>query len=359
MCNKESIDWEELERLSYSRLNILRKLENTLLKYPQGINADELMKKIGIPDKTVRTLQNQIKWLKELYIGKQTISRSPYKLNLNGDDMAFPEQVFNSNDRKQLNSICKLIAFFDGAVPIKSLLQVIDKPIDVLQDALNRFSSDIDTPTSAKELIYIKTIYDSIESRSLLEVTYRMLEGSLKTVEFAPYLLKRYNNKWFVLGREYVYDPFECTCIPLARIENVAYYSKNKYKYIPNEEDKLTSLKSRIDSYYKSIIGFYVPKSAKQGNAKKIDIENLKIENVVLEFKGTNTIKLVEENPIHNSQKIDYINNIVTLKVVINPLLIKTILGYGNNIKVLQPKVLRDEMESIIKSMYATYCICE
>ncbi len=82
------------------------------------------------------TLQNDLNELRSLYTC-QWITSAPYRLELRGGDLAFPEAEFNTKDRKQLNSICRLIAFFDGAIPIRDFLKVSMGDVDA---ALNDMS---------------------------------------------------------------------------------------------------------------------------------------------------------------------------------------------------------------------------
>lgn len=108
----ESIDWIQVAALGYKRATRLRTLEHVLINHPEGIDPESLCVLIGLVGSAkIRTLQNDLNELRRLYIGKQFISHAPYRLVLGGDDLAFPEAEFNANDRKQLNALCRLIAF--------------------------------------------------------------------------------------------------------------------------------------------------------------------------------------------------------------------------------------------------------
>lgn len=352
---KDTIDWESVNCLSYIKAGRLRRLEGILAESPGGIRGEDLCRKLGFSgDGSIRTLQNDLKDLRALYTGNQKISRSPHKLQLNGDDRAFPEQAFNTNDRRQLNTICRLITFFDGAIPLKTLLQATGTRIQEVQNALNDFSENIDVPTSRHEISHIKDMYDAIENRLLLDIVYPRLNDG-RPFTFAPYFLKRHNNKWFAIGRMYVDNPFEWTSIPIAGIEALTPY-KGVKSYIPQEDDKLAALKKRIKLYYDKVIGFHVPTNETDPDKvpRKLNPETLPIRTIRLKF-APHALRFVKENPIHECQTVDDALCEVNLNVVINPLLKQRILSYGSEVEVISPEELRTDIRLSIEKMAEIY----
>lgn len=351
----DTINWEIISSLSYIKADRLRRLESILSENPNGIRGEELCNKLGLHgDSSIRTLQNDLNDLRQLYIGNQKISRSPHKLQLNGDDYAFPEQAFKTNDRRQLNTICRLIAFFDGAIPIKALLQATGTQIQEVQEALNDFSENMDVPTSRYEISYIKDIYDAIENRLLLDIVYLRLNDG-RPFTFAPYFLKRHNNKWFAIGRMYVDNPFEWTSIPIAGIKTLTLH-KGVKPYIPQEEEKLMELKKKIKLYYDRVIGFHVPTNETDPDKvpRKLNPETLPIKTIRLKF-APHALRYVKENPIHECQTVNDSICEVSLDVVINPLLIQRILSYGCDVEVISPKELRADIRLFIEKMTEIY----
>ena len=60
------------------------------------------------------------------------------------------------------------------------------------------------------------------------------------------YMLKRFNEKWFVLGCISEENPFDWTVIPLATIEMMSPNMDN-VKYSPAKDYELQSLKNKIE----------------------------------------------------------------------------------------------------------------
>ncbi len=348
----ETINWKEVEALGYKRAIRLRKIEHALVSYPEGLSSEQLCYEIGLTTKSkVRTLQYDLKKLKELYIGNQTITDSPHRLLLKGGDLAFPEAEFSTNDRKQLNAICRLIAFFDGAVPIKKILKV---RVSDAEEALKRMSDSIDIPTDGKEIMYIKEFFEAIENRQILDIIFPHLNNG-KTFPFAPYLLKRFNSKWFVIGRMYIDNPFDWTVIPLAAIRFLNRH-KGNCQYIPKKESEISELKQRIHAYYDKVMGFYVPTNEPDSGKvpRTLDPQKLNIEEICIKC-SPKVLRLIKENPIHIHQRISEETFEVMLQLVVNPLLIQRILGFGDEVEVMSPSSLRETIKVTIEKMVSKY----
>lgn len=349
---KETVDWVKISGLTANRIARLRTIEHALVSHPEGFKPKDLCMYIGLTSKNaIRTLQNDLNDLRGLYIGNQSISQYHIKLELRDGDLAFPEAEFTASDRKQLNSICRLIAFFDGAVPIKEMLNVSVKEAE---KALQGMSESIDVATNVKEIKYIKEIFDAIENHQILDVLFARLNNG-KEFPFAPYLLKRFNNKWFVIGRMYVDNPFDWTVIPLAAIP-ILNKHKGDCKYIPKKDSEIRELKQRIRAYYDKVMGFHVPTNETDPDKvpRCLNPTNLAVEDICIRY-SPRILRLIKENPIHTNQCINDDASTVSLQLVINPLLINRILSYGDEVEVLKPLSLRDAIKSKVERMALIY----
>ncbi len=136
-----------------------------------------------------------------------------------------------------------------------------------------------------------------------------------------PYLLKEYQNRWYVIGKRV--DNNEFRTFGLDRIEQLNIESTTFVKDISDNE---------IDRLFEHNIGLIYSYNS--------------IENVVLSFTPFYG-KYVKTLAWHKSQKvlIDDKNELrIELKLIPNIELIKKILEQGNNIKVIKPKWLVDEV---------------
>jgi predicted DNA-binding transcriptional regulator YafY len=132
--------------------------------------------------------------------------------------------------------------------------------------------------------------------------------------------LNDYNNKLYT--------------IPLDRIVDMQEIRKD---FIPN-----TTID--IDEYFKDIIG----------TTKEIG----PIENIRLQF-SEHRFPYVETKPIHGSQKIiDHGKRIIEINVIPNKELKSHILSFGNDVEVLSPQKLREEIRGIIEDSLGRYSVC-
>ena len=69
-----------------------------------------------------------------------------------------------------------------------------------------------------------------------------------------------------------------------------------------------------------------------------------------------NRFPYVETKPLHDSQRIiDHKNRIVEINVIPNKELLAMILSFGNDVEVLSPQFVRDEIRAIIEDSLHKY----
>jgi predicted DNA-binding transcriptional regulator YafY len=96
-----------------------------------------------------------------------------------------------------------------------------------------------------------------------------------------------------------------------------------------------------LDEYFKDIIGVTRVDSPK--------------EIIRLQF-SEHRFPYIETKPIHASQRIiDHSNKIIELDVIPNKELVTKILSFGNDVEVLSPQHIRDEIRAIIEDSLNKY----
>ena len=150
-----------------------------------------------------------------------------------------------------------------------------------------------------------------------------------------PYLLKEYNNRWFVYA--YTNEYKGEGVYGLDRIKRLEKTGK-KYRALG------TNGRLRLVNYFKDIIGV-------------TNFEDKKVEDIVLKVKRARANYLLTK-PIHKSQKVikenaDYVWFGFHLKP--NHELNAFILSYGNDIMVEQPKALANEIKEILTEAAGFY----
>ena len=161
------------------------------------------------------------------------------------------------------------------------------------------------------------------------------------TLTFHPQFLKEYNGRWFVFG-EADREPYQAYNVPLDRI--VGEVSEvNDVEYIP-------APKGFYQGFFKNILGVTHEKGAK-------------VEEVIIRTKSEYQYGLLLTKPLHHSQKEikpfgeyeDGNYGEVRLTIEPNRELRGRILLYGDNLEVISPMSLREQIKDILKRQLEQY----
>lgn len=182
-------------------------------------------------------------------------------------------------------------------------------------------------------------IYKSI-NKSVLSITYKTFDDEIETYELHPYLLKLYNNRWFLFG----YRPEKKDnywCIPLDRIEKVV---TNKQKTIkPRPKD--------YHIYFDDIIGVTKGRLLENGSVEKSTTK----ETIRIRITDHKTWGRLSTKPIHKTQKItkDYSDGYgeLELHIIPNHEFYNGILAAGGGVFILSPEYVQRIMNIIISQL--------
>ena len=190
-----------------------------------------------------------------------------------------------------------------------------------------------------KGLEFVPVLYDALKNRCTQEMTYQSFNAKRpSTFVFYPYVLKEFNNRWFVLGRRKIN----------ARCTNI--YAL----------DRIISLRSLTDEPYIRHEGFDVEKyfSEMIGVTRN---DNDKPQIVKFWASPMDSPYFITK-PLHNTQEIEQRNEngetLFSINVIINQELMRVLLGFGPGVKVIAPSALaayiqkchQDAAEGILKS---------
>ncbi len=184
-----------------------------------------------------------------------------------------------------------------------------------------------------KGLHYLEDIYQAILKQQIIELSYKSFKARMPQVfKFHAYLLKEYNNRWFVVGKRE--DNAGILNLALDRI--VAFELLDDLYPLPKNFDG--------QAYFKDVIGVTVN-------------PNQSPQEVLLQVSHRNAPYILTK-PIHPSQREVERNNegvVISLNVQMNYELEREILGYGEWIKVLAPVVLRNKIQKRLKESLDVY----
>lgn len=192
----------------------------------------------------------------------------------------------------------------------------------------------IDKNERLKGLEHLDVLYQAILKKLVLNISYQSFKArNPATFLFHPYILKEYNNRWFVVGRKHEQD--KILTLALDRISKIDYELHTDYKKYDFD----------ADTYYEHTYGVTVH------GAK--DLINIKL------WVDAANAPYVLTKPFHHSQTLletlEDASIIVALKVHHNYEIERLILGFGKAIEVLQPRRLKQRIRRNLEEALARY----
>jgi len=163
----------------------------------------------------------------------------------------------------------------------------------------------------------------AIKNQFQIKFIYKKFKDELTTKRvFEPYALKEVRNRWYIVGKDVDDDTIKI--FGLDRISNL-------------ELSKRIFSKEQFDAqtFFEHCFGIIVPN------------DNSKPEDIILLIRPLKW-KFIQSLPLHESQKVlsENQNEVkISLKLYITQDLIMELLSHGNQIKVLQPLSLKEEMK--------------
>ncbi len=192
----------------------------------------------------------------------------------------------------------------------------------------------LDKNEHLKGLHFLEEIYQAIVKKVVLVITYKSFKSAEEKVfDFHPFILKEFNNRWFLIGKRKENQPI--TNLALDRIISIDYNLN-----LPYLEQKFNP-----ELYYKNVVGVTV----------NTGLQPRRIELWI----DANNAPYVITKPLHSSQRLIKENEdgsiIVHLFVIQNYELERILLGFGDSLEVLSPEHLRNRMKSILQKGLLRY----
>lgn len=244
-------------------------------------------------------------------------------------DFTINETYLSEEEYDKLTEMLRILERFRGL----SCFEWMDELLFKLHSGLRKSSAvilDFQQAPSLKGMEHMDKLFNSILYKQTLRVTYTSYSGKTNEWIIHPYLIKQYNNRWFLFGRNTSQRGI-ISNLPIDRIDKIEDCSE---KYIENDG----SLQNMLDT----IIGVSVEKDAS-------------LEDVQLKF-SEGRFPYIITKPLHHSQKV--ISNeerIVQISVYPNKELESVILQFGNDVEVLSPASLRKRISDKIQDMIKKY----
>ena len=216
----------------------------------------------------------------------------------------------------------------------------VNELIPILNDKLG-FTNEskqviyFDTNIDYEGISYIEPIFNAISNNRVLEIEYQDFKNPLSyKIILHPYVLKQYNNRWFVLGLN-ADNNISSWNMALDRIQSI---NEIDSKYIETDIDW-------DDDYFYDIVGV-------------TRIKDVDIQKIVLQF-SSELAPYIQTKPIHPTQTrpkfLESGEMVISIKVIPNYELERLILSYGEKVKVISPNSIRDKIKTRIQEMINQY----
>ncbi len=220
-----------------------------------------------------------------------------------------------------------------------SLFSELGGVLQKLEDKIYRNGGEaepiihLDKNESLRGLEHLDVLYQAIAKKIVVWITYQSFQArEANRFQFHGYLLKEFNNRWFMVGRKETED--KLYTLALDRISKIE--PDLRTEYVRRDFDAST--------YYKDTYGVTVLGSRPVPVQLRVDRRNA---------------PYVITKPLHPSQVLGERapdgSIEVTLTVQINFELERLLLGFGDGIEVLAPKRLRKRMRTILKRALGAY----
>jgi len=236
----------------------------------------------------------------------------------------------SEQDLDKLTDAVEILKQFQGFSHFKEMTGLIQKLENKIhtEHSQSRPVIHIDRNENLKGLEYLNGLYQAVLNKQVIKVEYQSFKAKrANRVYFNPYLLKEFNNRWFLIGKMKKGDMI--MNLALDRIHTFEVEEKIPFKDDPSFDPKL---------YYENVIG--------------VTVNHGLMPRTIKLFINAENAPYVLTKPIHNSQQLLEQNSkgiTISIKLTPNYELERLLLGFGPGLEVISPPSLRKRIGSLAK----------
>lgn len=239
------------------------------------------------------------------------------------------ETLLSESEYNKLNEAVTMLERFKGM----PCFEWMDDLLFKLQSGFKKSSTlilDFEHAPYLKGMHHLDRLFNSILYKQTLEIEYRTFNNILHAWTIHPYLIKQHNNRWFLFGKN-ASNGGVISNLPLDRIEGISDSG------VPYEEED-----GKLQQMLDNIVGVTID-------------WNAEIQDVQLQF-SEKRFPYVITKPLHKTQTVtNEEERIIQIQVIPNKELESLILQFGNDVEILSPKALRDQIKEKIQEMIKKY----
>jgi predicted DNA-binding transcriptional regulator YafY len=285
----------------------------------------------------VRQLREDIRFMRSILgysapIDSKEISGRKHAYFYSDPSFSINNSPLNSTEAEQLKSVLTLLNRFQGNPGFEWLTEMSV----ILKDTFHLKSNDKKVISFEDNIDYsghefITPLFNAIVNKRVLKVNYRPFGKDAQELNFHPYHLKQFNNRWFVFGLNQNLDA-PAWNLALDRITSIIEIHD---VYIEDDTD--------WDFYFSEIIGV-----SKPYQTDEVEVQLL--------FSAKQS-PYIKTKPIHETQKHYEVEEglLVKIKVIPNFELEQLILSFGDGVKVVSPIHLKEKIFSRIQNSLNHY----
>lgn len=309
----------------------------------------------------------------------QAMQDSPFNMEIDSSELLYGAPVYryvdqtrtlfskplSDEEKRLLQEVLNTLGQFSGLDSFEWLHDLQEKLNDRRSFGRGKFDRDIQVPRkiisfSSNEYLkgkdYLGTLFALISNRKVVDVDYEPFSESVRRIRLYPYLLKQYNERWYLIGtplatEEFPYRKDFYVNLPLDRMKSVT--AVDGVEYLDCDE--------YFEERYDDIIGITWRKEEE-------------MTEIILAVRNSYT-GYIDTKPLHGSQTRlpgdrqselhekygafeDY--TFYTLYLKPNREIYNTIYRNGENMILVSPSGIRmqmiDELSSVVQRLKTIDC---
>lgn len=306
--------------------------------------VNDMLYEDGFPEVTQRCIEKDLNTLEYApfsapierfrHNGKNCISYDNYSFSIFKQEMSREE-------RNLLREVLSTIGQFDGLDNFKWLEDFkiglgLEERRQIISFSNNRYYENSNL---------LGTLFDNISNEVVIRLSYHTFaDHTIRCIDFHPYLLKQYNDRWFLLGA--ADSDKKILNFALDRIDRVEPLPEKKYLECPED----------LAERFEDIVGvtLFDNRSAEPiicwaSDSSKDYINTKPIHESYTPFKGDKEVELHSQNPQLCGGLF------FSLNCIPNYELIRELCSFGSDLVVISPESIRKEIKRRLEAHLDQY----
>jgi len=335
--------------MSINKLALIRykTIDNCLRNRFRKWTLDDLIEKVGdalyeyegiVDGVSKRTIQADIQLMRSDKLGYNApiIVKDRKFYTYSDPTYSISNSPITETDMEKMREVVSVLRQFNGFQYFEEMSDMIARLENTMQKSVRNGQSYIqfESNSQLKGLHFIGQLHQAILKKIPLLIDYKSFKATeSKRIVYFPYLLKEYRNRWFLIAK-----PQNGKILITLALDRIVGFEEMAPKYFV-EYDGVD-----FDRYFADTIG--VTKSEKD-----------RAHKIILWINNKHT-PYVLTKPMHPSQQIlkeDETGIMIRIDVILNFELEREILGLGESVKVISPRILQNRIKKRIESMAELY----